>query len=409
MIGGSTRGGSARVANPRERGKSRAPARTIPPWHDRARLGCLALALSLAGCFQSSLGRDDARVDTDSNAAADASLDHGAITPDAIAPADGAVITAPDEQWTWIPMDGVTCGDGSPSGIGVNLTHRSNNLLVLIQGGGACWDVNTCFVIHAASHIDTPYGANEFQSDVAGGQNVLVFDRTSNDNPFRDANYVFVPYCTGDVHSGDRVVTYSAAGQTRDVHHVGARNMQAILARLGATFRSASRVWWTGFSAGGYGAILNWERAQNAFPNARVDLMSDCGDPIMPVNHWGEWVSTWSMQLPAGCTECATNLTAVVDHGFARMPTSRFAWLAYQQDAVISAFYGISGSQLQAAITTMQPHVDMQNNWRDFVLPGTTHVMLGDARTLAAGDGQTLRGFLGAWASDDPAWHSSHP
>jgi hypothetical protein len=43
--------------------------------------------------------------------------------------------------WTWIPIPGAYCDDGSPTGIGVNLPPTSsNNLLIAFEGGGACWD-----------------------------------------------------------------------------------------------------------------------------------------------------------------------------------------------------------------------------------------------------------------------------
>lgn len=368
----------------------------------RAILCFLVVALGVgAGCSQP-LNERDATAPIDAEVQDASPQRDGAVTDDADA-------MAPGGQWTWIPMDDVTCADGSHSGIGVNLTQRSSDVLILMQGGGACWDGTSCYVTRLAVHIDSPYGPAEFDNDVVAGRPLLVFDRTSPDNPFRDANYVFVPYCTADVHSGNRVVQYSALGQTHEVHHVGAQNMSHILARLASMFAAPRRVWLAGLSAGGFGAILNWEAAQRAFPGVRVDVLSDCGDPVTPVGHWAEWQAAWNIQLPPGCATCTTDLTAVVDHGSALSPASRFALLAFDQDAVISMFYGIDGVQLQASLLEFQHHADSMAQWRYFEIAGVRHVMMPSARSLAAADGQTLRGFLAAYATDDPTWHSSHP
>lgn len=46
-------------------------------------------------------------------------------------------IVAPAERWTWVDFPETFCGDGSPTGLGVNLTGRSDDVVVYFQGGGA--------------------------------------------------------------------------------------------------------------------------------------------------------------------------------------------------------------------------------------------------------------------------------
>ncbi len=152
-----------------------------------------------------------------------------------------------------------------------------------------------------------------------------------------------------------------------------------------------------------------WVAAQRAFPGVRVDVLSDGGYPVTPANHWAEWQAAWNMQLSPDCATCTTDLTAVVDHGSALSPASRFALLAFDQDSVISRFYGIDGTQLQAQLLAFRQHADLMARWRYFEIAGTRHVMMGSARSLVAADGQTLRGFLAAFATDDPTWYSSPP
>src|SRR5512142_1728585 len=145
-------------------------------------------------------------------------------------PTDGGVppLDAPAGQWTWLPIDGMACGDGSPTGIGVNLVDTSDRVAIYMQGGGACWDVNTCFTIKSAVHIEGGYGQNDFNTDIATLSGSYLFQRIAT-NPFKDASWIYVPYCTGDLHDGNNVEMYDA---THTVHHVGRANAEALLARV---------------------------------------------------------------------------------------------------------------------------------------------------------------------------------
>ena len=69
------------------------------------------------------------------------------------------------DTWTFLPVDGTACGNGTPTGIGVNRSATSNDLVILIEGGGACWDANTCFGLKSAVNIDVNYDAALFQTD----------------------------------------------------------------------------------------------------------------------------------------------------------------------------------------------------------------------------------------------------
>src|SRR5687768_10398419 len=93
----------------------------------------------------------------------------GSPTGDAAPTTDAAAgITAPLRTWTWIPVEGMRCADGSPAGIGVNLSDASDDVLVFMAGGGACWDAATCFVQKTSAHIEGGYSKSDFESEIAG-------------------------------------------------------------------------------------------------------------------------------------------------------------------------------------------------------------------------------------------------
>src|SRR5690349_14903977 len=59
--------------------------------------------------------------------------------------------------WTWIPIEGSRCMDGSETGIGVNLRRDSGKLVIMYEGGGACFNELSCMGV---AHQDG-YGAAE--------------------------------------------------------------------------------------------------------------------------------------------------------------------------------------------------------------------------------------------------------
>lgn len=330
-------------------------------------------------------------------------------TPDT--PSPMTPIEAPSETWTWVPFPDSRCGNGSPAGIGVNLTTRSTRVLIFFMGGGGCWDALTCHLLNTAAHLNEDYNESVFRQEVGGLNSLLIFNRADTRNPFRDASYVFVPYCTGDIHGGNNVMTYNVGGAARTTYHVGARNMQSYLARLVRTFPRPDRVWVSGTSAGGYGAGIHWQRVQDAFPMARVDLLDDSGPPINPpATRFNLMKNAWNLQFPAGCTNCADDLSALMPYYRERFPPPhRMGLLSYTQDSTISTYFGITGAMFQTQLNAlMTTGFDPTPNFRYFTATGTQHTMVGSigrATTM----GTALLDWVTAFATDSSTWSSVRP
>ncbi len=120
------------------------------------------------------------------------------------------------------------------------------------------------------------YGASDFGSGLSGG----IFDRHDTTNPLRDYSFVFIPYCTGDVHAGNNPVG-SVSGVSGRQEFVGYRNLDVFLRRLVPTFTRATQVLLTGSSAGGFGALMNAHHVARAFKGIPVTVLDDSG-PGMP-------------------------------------------------------------------------------------------------------------------------------
>lgn len=48
----------------------------------------------------------------------------------------GAPIEAEPRRWTWVPIEGAECMNGSPTGIGINPSTSTSKLLIVLEGGG---------------------------------------------------------------------------------------------------------------------------------------------------------------------------------------------------------------------------------------------------------------------------------
>lgn len=334
-------------------------------------------------------------------AACSSNAGHGVDAPPATP--DAAPITAPPNQWTWISFPNTTCGNGTPAGFGINLPAApTGDLLVYFEGGGACWDANTCFTLKSAVNIDRTYDAAAFATDIGTSQP----DRTPG-NPFANAAMVWIPYCTGDLHAGIATRDYQVdATTTKTVHHTGATNTQAFVDAIKATFPSLTHVWLSGSSAGGYGATFNQHRFAAAWPDVDVHVLQD-SSPFLPVRAaYATWQTAWTLQFPPGCAGCATDLPAVIDTIAQAHPSARLGLLTYDDDAVIKQYFGYpaTAGSLVAATDALIANQYAYPNTHAFVLAGTSHTMLGQVGTLVGPGNVHLSTWIAQWATGDAAW-----
>ncbi|MEO8841038.1 MAG: pectin acetylesterase-family hydrolase [Kofleriaceae bacterium] len=323
---------------------------------------------------------------------------HGGATTQDAAPLDGP-FTTPVGTWTWVDLPGMECGNGTPTGIGVNRSDTSDDVLVFFEGGGACWDTNSCFTLNAAVHIHDGFNATTLQADLPS----FPFTRTDTTHPLSAPTYIFVPYCTGDLHAGQHVMTYDVNGTPTMVHHSGATNTQVMVDRVHAALPAAQKVWVVGQSAGGYGATLNLFRFRAAYPAAELALLQDSSMFIPLAANYGLWKSSWTLQYPPGCTACDTDFRQVIPTVTTAEPTTRAGLLTYDNDTTIKLFfgYGLLDSIVPQVNSLIATYYDLPTT-HVYEVVGTGHTMLGAVNTNAA-----LGAWVKQWASGDPAWTSS--
>jgi hypothetical protein len=356
-------------------------------------------------------GARDAGADSaprDGGAADSGALDAGPVDAGPPNPyAGGTPISAPVDTWSYIPMNDVICGNGSTSGIGFNPSSKPNApVFVFFMGGGACWNAATCLG-GASSNLTDKVGEPEIMADIPRID--LLFSRTAATNPFRDANFVFVPYCTADIHGGDSVKTYSLLTKKMTVNHHGAKNSEAVVKRLLATFPTTPKVYVTGASGGGYGAMMNIHRFRTAWPGVRVDMINDSGTPIQPSgSFWGDMQSAWNLQLPPGCAGCDADVSKMFPYLAATMGNGRVAFTSFTQDKTIRAFTGnLIPQDYENKLFALKG--TMAANQKAYIVSGDSHVLLKQDPLPVASSGVTLPTWLTQFANDDPAWAHQGP
>ncbi len=372
--------------------------------------------LALAACGGSDGLVSDAALAFDAGTGEDAP---GAPVPDAASPPDAAprgdagpqmAFEVPrDRAWHYVEVPGAVCANGSTLGIALSLDATSDRLVLFLQGGGGCWNAATCVAIGTAAHLTDTLDEPTVLAEAAAGGG-LVFDRADPGNPYREQSFVYVPYCTGDVHVGDAAPTYRAGRTTRTIEHRGAPNTEMILARLAATFPALDRLTMVGMSAGGYGVAVNGFRGRMAFPDARVDVLDDSGLPIdVNADQWAEMMESWRPPMPADCPECIEGFTRLIPYyGRTMTPGARFGVLGYRMDGTISTYYGFSGDDIAVALDASVEVMGTFPGQRAFLVNGEDHVLLGRP-DLATSGGVSVREWVQQFANDDAAWGTVGP
>jgi hypothetical protein len=213
-----------------------------------------------------------------------------------------------------------------------------------------------------------------------------IFDADNEANPFRDWTFVFVPYCTGDIHLGDASHDY---GGGLTVEHRGFPNASAGLDYVVEEYANASEVFVTGSSAGGVPVPLFAGLASDALPDADIAALSDGSGAFPdnpPVNEaigglWGtdqnvpDWPETEGLELADYSIPGLFELSGQHD------PDLRFARYDNAYDETqqeFSTLSGISDGDLLELIQGTEAGIEEAGvDIASYIAPGTGHTILG--------------------------------
>lgn len=380
------------------------------------------------GQHDSGSSPDDASEDAESPEDADDPQDTGEPLPP---PDFGEPIEVAEEelgQWVWISMPEMRCTDGSEGGFAVNFTDASRDLVIYLQGGGICYDTATCSLGGAPKNVGDDPLRTALDRPVREQRG--FFDRENPANPLRDSNFVVVPHCTGDHHTGNRLVD----ADSTTYHHVGYTNITRMLERVVPSFADANRVVLAGFSAGGVGISANYHQLASAFESVGQPppyLMIDAGPFVRPPHLKESGQQTlrerWGLDDTIGtfCQDCFTSGYHEIYKANARLhPGMRASLVTTYEDDVIRFLYTalnegpaaavlnkMSGAELRAGLQDLADWVESQEEaiapgkFRFFYYGGTGHGTLHvDGFYTVPGVLDFIEGQLGEgdWASVRP-------
>ena len=332
---------------------------------------------------------------------------------------DSHSIEAPLETWTWIPFPKARCANDTPTGIGINPTDRSDTLFIFFLGGGLCWDNLTCNVLKTARNVHEGFGSEDLVENLATYGKTQLMDRDDPENPLRDFSYVFIPYCTGDLHSGAHFDPASG------MHHVGYLNVGEYLKRIVPTFPNTSLIVLAGRSAGAAGVGWNFDRIRNAFGDVPIALLGDSYPPLSeeyltPLLQ-DKWASAWGLAetIPPECDSCASaRQLDIFLYGIQSHPQCRFGLISSLKDYAIRFFYGfgyehrlfVPEADYTAALTELAdeklaPH----ENAHVYYVPGMHHVFIDDDLGSISVSGVTLGDWISDLVYDSSDWADVQP
>jgi len=333
--------------------------------------------------------------------------------PEPVTPPTEPPISTPQHTWSWIGFSNSTCDEGTPTGLGANLSD-SKNLLIFFNGGGACWNAATCLQLNTSAH--GPFTQTQFDALSSRISSGSIFDRELANNPFKDWNYFFIPYCTGDLHIGNSDAVYTVGSTSTTFHHKGRMNTEAFLARIASTFPNPEQVVVTGSSAGGFGAALNYDFVRSTFPNAKVFLIDDSGplfkSSAMSASLRAEWAKAWNYDAVMDALDPAVkeDYSALYPALARKYPNDRMALLSSLQDQTIRTYLQLTPTAFEAALRDLDATVlSPLPNTRSFITSGQAHTMLLNPGAQSS-QGVVLLEWLNQMQSaSDTDWRSVRP
>ena len=334
-----------------------------------------------------------------------------------------------------------------------------NKLLMYYQGGGACWDSNSCWLLNTFKEFarlrECEGGDNPGTNCTIDGDSVCTgggvcgayfsednpdlygtgfANSTDPDNPFKDWNIVFVSYCTGDIHAGNQVSNYGPGKTTR---HLGRINAEVAEKFAREHFPNPDEVFVTGSSAGSYGAILNSPSLMNeVYPASQVNVLGDGGIGVITSGWLNSSFSTWGLDttlakfIPALDVPATTLSMPEVIAGIANFfPQHNFASYQTAYDGTgggQSAFFNVMRNpddvfqwpiwwqntcDWNACMRQFAENIDDNTeNFRYYTGSGSAHTGFGFDKIYedTSGGMPTLVDWINDMRADAPTWTSQH-
>lgn len=275
----------------------------------------------------------------------------------------------------------------------------SENLVIFLQGGGACWS-EFCQATPAAA---------------PGIPEAGILDPSRDDNPVKDWNLAYFPYCDGGLFASDNDRDEDGDG-TNEFTQRGLHNLSAGLDVTLNAFPAPKRILLVGASAGGLGTTFALPLVRYQYPDIPIDVVNDSGigvgRPDQP--EFQELLQTdWKTEafFPASCDQCIADdghLTNYHSWQMAEDPNTRRGFLSYNQDTVFADIFLMIGKPAfeEAMREEMaQAESDHPERVRSWIPEGIGHTFVQSEPDQTAG-GVKVLDWIGLMINESPDWVS---
>jgi hypothetical protein len=218
----------------------------------------------------------------------------------------------------------------------------------------------------------------------------------------KDWSFVYIPYCTGDIHTGSATKQYFNAGNpllgglpTYTIQHRGFDNFMVVLDWIKQNFDAPKSILVTGSSAGGYGASANFPYVADSYPNAHMYVLADASQGVTTAafdsgnpgrNSWNPQLPQWIFGAPPTSVPSADLLRRAAE-AYPRAKISQFTTTLDDVQVgfygLMKQFYGPGGSCPNVAVDWNQQMVGTLNsygsevrNFRYYLASGTYHTIM---------------------------------
>lgn len=294
--------------------------------------------------------------------------------------------------------DGPVCGKGAPYSMATRDTG-SEDLMIFLEGGGACWS-DFCLYVNET----TP-----------GIPQSGILDPARDNNPVKDWNTVYVPYCDGSLHAGDVDVDTDGDGHADRFQH-GLHNLSAALDVAVRTFPAPRRILLAGQSGGGLGTIFALPLVRYLYPGVPIDVLDDSGVGVLKPGKpefLRQIIAEWNIGafIPDSCAECIPadgHLTGYLNWQLDQDPDVRRGMLSYTRDFNLAdLFLEIGGAAFETALLQEmrkqeEAHPDRMRSW---LVAGNGHTFVELEPDRTAG-GVALMDWVGLMLSGSGDWVS---
>lgn len=272
----------------------------------------------------------------------------------------------------------------------------SSELMIFLQGGGACGPEN-CDAVDSAPPGIPPLG---------------ILNAADPLNPAGTYDVGYLPYCDGTLFTGDRDADSDGDG-INDRFFRGAQNLSASLDVILNSYPSPSKILLTGNSAGGSGTHYALPLVRKLYPNVPIELVNDSGVGIMNPGGQLQLNEAWNSDafFPDSCTTCIGddgNLTDYHKWQLAEDMNLRMGFLSYKQDAVLDERLMIGGPAFEAQVLEAVAELEEKypDRFRSLIANGDGHTFILRDFDYGVG-GTTVRQWIANMLSESEDWFSS--